>query len=227
MLIRIVTTKQKQMGKAVTDGQFRTLVGGLLTTNDETINIIDGELAQKAIDEMGNGPTRAEFIKWINNGCRLTTVLPNAFTVGDVFRHIAEKGDRRLYLSDSTQNWLIKPFVKKVIPIPATSRKISEHRLPQSMNDSAIQILAGTPGLLEAEEFLLIMYVLIFQPALAKELLGYELKKDKYYICHVMVNGKKVAFCVSWDGGAWYFRDYDFDRNTWSEGCLFLSFATA
>ncbi len=215
------------MKKAATSGQFRTFVGGLLTTKDEAIPEIDGGLIQKAIDECGNGTTQAELLKWINNGCRLTTVLANAFTVGDVFRHRAEKGDRRLYLSDNTQNWLIKPNLKKVIPIGTNPRKLSEYQLPQSMNDTSIQEKAGNPGCMDEETFLCVVYLLIFQPELASQVLGYSLRKDKVYIFHVMIGDKKVAFGVGWCGGGWSLFASDFGNGDgWSEGGLFLSFAT-
>jgi hypothetical protein len=215
------------MEKAATSGQFRSFVGGLLTTKDDTVAMMDGALIQKAIDKCGSGMTQAELVKWINNGCRLTTVLANAFTVGDIFRHRAEKGDRRLYLSDNTQNWAIIPNLKKVIPIRTDLGKLSEYTLPHSMNDSSIQTNAGNPGFMELEVFLCVMYLLIFQPNLAEQVLGYTLRKDKWYLFHVMVDGKKVAFCVYWVDDEWYFDARGFDYGVdWGAGLLFLSFDT-
>lgn len=162
------------------------------------------------------------------NGSQLTTVLANVFTVGDIFRHHAEEGDRRLYLSDNTQNWLIKPNLKKVIPIYTNLRKLSEYRLPKNMKDSLIQEATDNPDFMSEEEFLCIMYLSIFQPELAKQVLGFTLQKDKWYIFHVIVNGKKVAFFVCWYGGEWRFLTDNFDyRNAWFVGCVFVSFATA
>lgn len=216
------------MEKAATSGQFRTFVGGLLTTKDDAIPMINGTLIQKAIDECGNGMTQTELIKWINNGCRLQTVLANAFTVGDIFRHRAEKGNLRLWLSENTQNWAIKPNLKKVIPIRTDFGKLSEYALLNSMKDSLIQTNTGNPGCMELEVFLCVMYLLIFQPELAKQVLGYTLRKDKWYIFHVMVNGKKIAFYVGWGADGWNFnaRDFDFGGG-WSAGSLFLCFAIA
>lgn len=99
------------MGKAASSGQFRNLVGNLNMVPENVISQVDSALIQKGIDECGSGATQAEFVKWINNGCRLNTVLANSFVVGDVFRHQTEKGDTRLWLSENTQNWVIKPKV--------------------------------------------------------------------------------------------------------------------
>lgn len=214
------------MKKAASNGQFRSFVGGLLTTTEDAIPMIDSDAIQKAIDECGSGTTQAELIKWINNGCRLQQLLVNAFTVGDIFRHRAEKGDRRLWLSDNTKNWLIKPNLKKVIPIHTDLGKIVENRLPNNMNDTSIQKLAGHPGFMDEETFLLVMYLLIFQPELGKQVLGYALQKDKVYIFHIMVDGKQVAFSVGWDGDEWGFGADGFDDGfVWIGGFLFLSFA--
>jgi len=215
------------MGKAASNGQFRTLVGGLLTTKDDAIPTINGELIQKAIDECGSGTTQAELIKWINNGCRLEQILANEFTVGDIFRHRAEEGDRRLWLSENTQSHL-NPYLKKVIPIHANLGKLSEYCLPNNMNDSSIQSSVGNPGLMEFEKFLCVMYLLIFASELAKQALGYTLKKDKWYLFHVMVNGEKIVFSVDWDDNEWYFDARDFDNGRgWLEGFRFLFFANA
>lgn len=216
------------MGKAVaSNSQFRNLVGHLGMMSESFINQIDGTFIQNAIDKCGSGETQAEFVNWINNGCRLNTVLANAFTVGDIFRHRAEKGDHRLWLSDNTQNWLIKPNLKKVITINFDLKKLSEYCLPQNMNDSSIQENTGNPGFMTEEEFFLIMYLLIFQPDIAKQVLGYSLRKDKWYVFHVMVNGKKVAFNVYWDGGEWRLDAYGFDaRGWWIQDDIFLFPAT-
>ena len=200
-------------------------MGGLLTTKDDAIPTIDGTLIQKAIDECGSGTTQAEFIKWINNGCRLTTILANAFTVGEFLRHQAEKGDHRLWLSYNTQNWLIKPNLKKVVPIRTDLRKLSANRLPNNMNDSSIQENAGNPGCMTEEEFFCVMYLSIFQPGLAKQVLGFTLQKDRWYIFHVMVGGKKVAFGVYWRDVQWRFCASDFDDGRdWRTGSVFMSF---
>jgi len=215
------------MEKAASNGQFRALVGGLLTTKDDAVTIIDGTLIQNGIDECGSGITQSEFIKWINNGCRLNVVLANAFVVGDVFRHQAETGDRRLWLSDNTQNWLIKPNLKKVIPIRTDLRKLSEYCLPKSMNDTLIQEVTENPGFMSEEDFLCVMYLLIFQPKLAKQVLGFNLQKNKWYIFHTMINGKKVAFNGRWFGGEWVFSADDFDVGyDWRGGGVFLFPAT-
>ena len=213
-----------------TNGQFREFVGKLLVKgSDEKVATIDKTKIQRAINSLSNEEKVMEnLIMFINNDCQLHTVLANAFTVGDIFRHRAEKGDRRLWLSDDVLNWLIKPNLKKVIPIRAELlRKLSEYRLSENMNDSSIQTNAGNPGCMTEEEFLCVMYLLIFQPELGKEVLGYALRKDRWYLFHVLVNGKKVAFGVDWYDDEWGFNAYSFGSGgDWGEGPLFLSFAT-
>ena len=210
------------------NGQFRNLVGNLNMVPENAINLIDGTLIQRAINECGSGTTQAEFVKWINNGCRLTFMLANAFTVGEVFRHQVEVGDRRLWLSDNTQNWLVKPNMGKVVPIPSSLRKLSEYRLPSNMNDSSIQEVTNNPDLMSEEEFFVVMYLAIFQPQFAKQFLGFTLQKHQWYIFHVMVGGEKMAFCVGWDGGEWSFGVFVFGAGgVWGEGRVFVSFTEA
>ncbi len=58
------------MGKAATSGQFRDLIGKLLTKiNDQMVATIDGKKIQDAIDSAD--PTAENFIDWINNGCKV------------------------------------------------------------------------------------------------------------------------------------------------------------
>ncbi|MEI6022382.1 MAG: hypothetical protein WCQ32_00885 [bacterium] len=211
------------MEKTATSGQFRTLVGGLLTTNDEAINTIDGELIQKAINEMGNGSTRAEFIKWINNGCRLTPVLTNTFTVGDVFNNKVSKEGTSLFFSDNFKEWIINPFYKKNITIPSFScKKVFEYLIPENINGSEVDERNFTPASMEIEDFLLILYLFIFQPILGKELFGYELEKEQHYMFHVLLNGKKITCFLSKYGGGYNFNARIFNFSTWYTGRLFL-----
>lgn len=214
------------------NGQFRELIGKLLVKgSDERVATIDKTKIQNAVNLLSKSEDETvieNFIKFINNDCQMEMLLANAFIVGDIFRHRAEKGDRRLWLGDNTQNWLIKPNLKKVIPVLTDLGKLIENRLPNSMNDTSIQTLAGNPGLMNEETFLCVMYLLIFQPELGKQVLGYALQKDKVYLFHVMVDGKQVVFAVSWSEDEWDVSarafDYGYD---WSEGSLFLSFAIA
>lgn len=216
------------MGKAVSsNGQFRNLIGNLNMIPEDIINQIDGTFIQNAIDECGSGKTQSEFVKWINNGCRPNTILTNSFIVRDIFRHRAEKGDRRLYLGDNFQNWVVKPNLEKVIPISTDIGKLSEYCLPSNMNDSSIQTNTGNPDLMELEVFLCVIYLLIFQPELAKQVLGYSLQKNKWYLFHVMVNGKKVAFNVFWNDDEWDLDACKFDTyDWWNQDCVFLFPAT-
>jgi len=214
-----------------TRGQFCEFIGKLLVkVKDEKVTEIDKIKIQEAIDSLSSEEATVldKFISFINNGCQPTTVLVNSFIVGDIFCHRAEKGDHRLYLSDNTQNWLIKPNLKKVISIRTDLGKLSEYFLPKNMNDSSIQSNTGNPGLMELETFFCVMYLLIFQPELGKRALRFSLQKDKWYIFHVMVNGKKVAFSVRWDVGEWFFSAGGFDHgDDWREGYVFVSLAIA
>jgi hypothetical protein len=214
------------------NGQFRELIGKLLVKgSDERVATIDKTKIQNAVNLLSKSEDETvieNFIKFINNDCQMEMLLANAFIVGDIFRHRAEKGDRRLWLGDNTQNWLIKPNLKKVIPVLTDLGKLIENRLPNSMNDTSIQTLAGNPGLMNEETFLCVMYLLIFQPELGKQVLGYALQKDKVYLFHVMVDGKQVVFAVRWDEGEWNVPALVFDDGLgWIEGLLFLSFAIA
>ena len=214
------------------NGQFRELIGKLLVKgSDERVATIDKTKIQNAVNLLSKSEDETvieNFIKFINNDCQMEMLLANAFIVGDIFRHRAEKGDRRLWLGDNTQNWLIKPNLKKVIPVLTDLGKLIENRLPNSMNDTSIQTLAGNPGLMNEETFLCVMYLLIFQPELGKQVLGYALQKDKVYLFHVMVDGKQVAFGVDWYEDEWRVLANDFGYgNDWGEGNLFLSFAIA
>lgn len=214
------------MAKAATSGQARSYNAmSVSCIDEETLQGIDGAKFQSIIDNPDE--FRAKFTAWINNGCNLQMVLVNAFTVGDVFRHRAEEGDRRLWLSSNTQNWLIKPNLKKVVPIPTKICKIGGYELTKDMDDSSIQEEAGSPGFMSEEEFFCVMYLLIFQPELAKQALGFTLKKDKYYIFHVVVGDKKVTFVVYWDDVEWGFEAANFDNHyDWRKGFLFVSFTT-
>ncbi len=219
------------MGKAANRGQFCEFVGKALTNiKDDAIEKVDSEVLQKAIDEFGpEGATKSEFIKWIQNGCRMNYILANAFRVGDIFRHRAEKGDRRLWLSDNTQNWIVKPNLERVVPVRIDLGKLSDYRLPKSMNDSAIQIATNNPGCMDLDTFFCVAYLLIFQPKLAKEVLGYELKKDAWYLFHVeLADGTKVAMDLDGRGDEWNFCASAFgDDDTWPEGRVLLFFATS
>ena len=216
------------MGKAIaSNGQFRNLVGNLNMIPENVINQIDGNLIQNAINKCGSGETQAEFVKWINNGCQLNTILVDSFIVDNIFRHRAESGDRRLYLGDNFQNWVIKPNLKKIIPIRTDIGELKKYCLPSNMNDSSIQANTNNPGFIEFDSFLCILYLLIFQPELGKQILGYTLQKDKWYVLHVMVDGKKVACHVHWRGDEWRLHAYEFAASArWYGGSVFLFPAT-
>lgn len=221
----------KQQMETASNGQFRELIGKLLVKgSDEKVALIDKQKIQNAINLLSSNSENAfqGFVDLINNDFKLQTILTNAFTVGDIFRHRAEQGDCRLFLSDNTQAWLVKPNLKKVIPIRTDPRKLTKYCLPKNMNDSSIQQNAGNPGCMTEEEFFLVMYLLIFQPELGKQALGFALAKDKYYIFHVTLNGRKVAFFVDWHDDEWFFDALEFGTVLdWNEGRVFVSFAAA
>ena len=213
-------------------GQLLLMISNLfvtmLTEKSKKISAIDGDKIQEAIDMPDKENFLDEFIKWMNNGCKLTYNLINGFVVEQIFRHRAEKGDRRLYLSDNTQNWIVKPYLKRTVVIRTDLGKLSEFRLPHNMNDSTIQSEAGKPGLMDIDTFFLLWFMLIFNPELGKQVLGYELSKEKWYLCHVeLPNGKRVAVRVYWDDDEWYFSAREFDDGyDWNEGGILLFFAT-
>lgn len=214
-----------QLGALLT--MLHTVWMGMLTGKSDKFADIDGDKIQEAIDIPDKENFLAELIKWINNGCRLEYILANTFTVGTMFRHRAEKGDKRLYLSDNTQAWYIKPYAQRVIAVKTDLPKISEYRLPGNMDDTAVQEAKGNPGFMDFDTYMCVMYLLIFQPELAKQVLGYELRKDKWYLLHVeLPGGKKVAVDVNWDAGEWFFLVSDVDGRTWDGGDLFLYFVT-
>ncbi len=217
------------MGKAASGGQFRNLIGGLNTTTDSAIETIDGAQIQNAIDQLGKGITQEEFIKWINNGCRLSYNLINGFVVEQIFRHRAEKGDRRLYFGDQFKAWCVAPYLKHTVAIRTDLGAVSEFRLPRNMNDSTIQSEAGNPGFMDIDTFFLLWFMLIFNPELGKQVLGYEIRKEKWYLCHVELPGSvRVAVRVFWDDGGWRFGADAFDDGgDWRGGYILLSFATA
>ena len=217
------------MEKAASRDQFCEFTGKMLVTiKQEHVDTMDSAMLQQAIRNFDKGILQVELIKWINNGCQLETVVANAFTVGQVFRQRATKGDTRMDISGNTNEWLIKPNINRVIRIDTTPHPLVEYVLPQNMNDSKIQEEARNPGMMTEDEFLLLMYLCIFAPTLAKQVFGFNLRKDKYYVCHVLVGGKKKAFGVGWDGGEWYFNADGFGRNgAWSRVDVFLYFAAA
>ncbi len=199
----------------------------MLTEKSKKISEIDGQKIQDAIDMPDKENFLSEFIKWINNGCKLTYQLVNGFVFGDVFKHRAETGDKRLYFGDNYRELCVIPNLKKFIAIRELGRP-NEYRLPKSMKDSEIQTATDNPGNMDFETYCCLKYLLIFQPELAEQFLGgYKLNKKEWYVMHVeLPDGRVVAVGLGWGGGEWYFYAFSLGGLTWCKGDLFLSFAT-
>lgn len=213
-------------------GQLLMMISNLfvtmLTEKSKKISEIDGDKIQNAIDMPDKENFLSEFIKWINNGCKLTVQLVNGFVFGDVFKHRAETGDKRLYFGDNYRNWCVLPWFKKFIAIRELGRP-NEYRLPKSMKDNEIQAATGNPGNIDFETYSILKYILIFQPELAEQFLGgYKLNKKEWYVMHVeLPDGRVVAVYLRWDDDEWRFLASSLGAYTWGEGDLFLSFAAA
>ena len=200
----------------------------MVINNSKKLSEIDGDKIQEAIDAEDKETFFDNLIKFINNGCRFNYILANVFMVGDIFRQRATKGDTRMDISGNTEDWIIKPNLKRMVQVRNDLGNLSEYVLPENMDDTRIQEGAGNPGCMDLDTFFCVSYLLIFQPQLAKQVLGYELKKDKWYLFHVLVNGKKVAVGLYWDGDEWRWHAGDFDDGRdWSAGDVLLFFATA
>ena len=210
-------------------GAFLTMIQALfislLTGKSKVSNRIDGDKLEKAT----NSPDFLDrLIEWINNGCKLTVQLVNGFVFGDMFKHRAEVGDKRLYFGDNYRNWCVTPWLKKFISIRELGRP-NEYRLPKSMKDNEIQAATGNPGNIDFETYSILKYILIFQPELAEQFLGgYKLNKKEWYVMHVeLPDGRVVAVNLYWRGDEWFFGAISLGDGTWFGGRLFLSFAAA
>ncbi|MCX6755219.1 MAG: hypothetical protein NT068_01590 [Candidatus Nomurabacteria bacterium] len=149
-----------------------------------------------------------------------------SFVVGQVFQH-RNKDLVPQYFGDNFKNWMWAPAQSRTIVVDVF-RGVTpkEYILPKNMNDTAIQN-ANTSVPMEEDTFWAMHYLLIINPKLGKKILKYELRKDRYYICHVkLASGKVVAVNVYWDDDGWYCYANVFDYYTWNEGYVFLSLAT-
>ena len=152
-----------------------------------------------------------------------------SFIVGEVFQH-RNADCIPQYFGDQFNNWLWVPEKHKEIIVDTDAvRKLKEYRLPKKMNDTTIQKNAESKPM-SMDEYWLIRYLLIVNPELGKQLLGYELKQDgTVYIMHVVKpDGSVVAVRLGWDDAEWYsLADRFGGGNDWYEGSVFLSSATA
>lgn len=150
-----------------------------------------------------------------------------SFVVGQVFQH-RNKDLVPQYHGDNFKNWLWAPAQSKTIAVDVfRGRAIEEYVLPKSMNDTAIQnVNASVP--MEEDTFWAMLYLFIINPKLGKKILKCELRKDKWYICHVkLASGKVVAVSVCWDGDEWGCGASEFGCDyPWSGGDVFFSLAT-
>lgn len=149
-----------------------------------------------------------------------------SFKVSDVFGHRVS-GQVPQYLEVNYRNWIFNPNQGKTLTILSNIKKLVEFTLPKYMNDSAIQSEVKSTSM-DEELFLIVLYLLIINPELGKQLLDYELKKDKWYLFRVKTaDGTLSTVHVLWLDVEWTCIAREFDGNgLWSEGNVFLSFAT-
>jgi hypothetical protein len=152
-----------------------------------------------------------------------------SFIVGEVFQH-RNANCVPQYFSDQFNVWLWVPQKHKEIIIDTEAvRKLNEYRLPENMYDTTIEKNANSKPM-SMEEYWMTRYLLIVNPELGKQLLGYQLKQDgTVYIMHVtMADGSVVAVLLRCNDAEWYSDADRFDDGgDWSEGSIFLSSATA
>jgi hypothetical protein len=149
-----------------------------------------------------------------------------SFTVGQIFRH-RDPNCVPQWHGDNFKK-LVRDASERVISISRAKQKLSDYVLSKNMNSTEIQnATKSTP--IEENVFWLILYLLVIEPKLGKEVLNYELREDKYYIFHVRwKSGKVDAVNVRWDFGGWNLvsREFVYDGE-WFEGNVFLSPAIA
>jgi hypothetical protein len=215
------------MGKVATSKQFRNLVGNLNMCSDELIEKIDHEKMKQAVNQcFGGCETKAEFVKWINNDCRLTALSNDQFIVGQIFSGNNYEIDEWIFMDKNTRSILVEPNEGKIITISKFMGGHNEYVLPEAMNDSTIQDRTGSPGYMNEEHFLSCMYVSIFQPYAAKRKLGFSLRKslDNWYTFHVFGN-EIVSYRVRWLKNHFLIQANDFDLHhgqRWSSGGIFV-----
>jgi hypothetical protein len=147
------------------------------------------------------------------------------FRIGAVFGHRVS-GLVPQYHGKSFKDFL-KPSKNKIITIPLSMSKLVDYVLPKNMNDTEIQnATKSTP--MDEDIFWAVLYLLIIEPELGKQLLGYELTESYFYIFHViMVNGNVRTVRVHLRGEWLCFAlAFDDEGIPWSQGCVFVHFAT-
>lgn len=147
------------------------------------------------------------------------------FVIGEAFQHRSENCVK-LWLEDVFMSRVLEDVKRRTLAIEFKN-KVSEYILPKDMNDTAIQ-KAKKSKRLSVNEFFQLLYLLIVEPNLGKELLNFELnKKSKAYFFHLeLVSGESAAVRIRWDGGddEWSIEAHKWDpaKRPWRKGFIFL-----
>ncbi|MEI7810015.1 MAG: hypothetical protein WCI41_00440 [bacterium] len=121
----------------------------------------------------------------------------DTFKVGEVFFNNA-KGIMKLDLSEYFENVILKPAKERTISLDIVNRfSLIEYILPKDMCNT--KILENTYSVPPSDdEFWAILYLLIFEPYLGKEILNYSIQKNKKYVLHrTLPNGNYGDVTIS------------------------------
>lgn len=234
------------MKKAATGGQFRELIGKLLTKiGDDKIATIEHQQIQTLIDspnDMVDG-----FIAWINTGvtvvtktitetvhklaflCEVIIGTVSEFVVSDKFQHRAKsKFGIPLWMSKNFTNWILNPMKSKKVACTEKT-KLKKLRLTENMHDTLIKAEAGNPPAIPVATFLPLLWGML---SLQKNGEAKEdgLLNNRYAnIFHVLLeDGRVVAVCVGWDNDRWGLDSFELDYvRPWSADNVFWTLATA
>lgn len=149
-------------------------------------------------------------------------VLPITFTVGSVFIE-SDLSLTSMCFDDNFRKRFYEPQKEKPITIPTGMFKLKEYVLPKTMWDNAIQ--KNTSSIpLNIDTCWVILYCLIINPTLGKELLGYQLIKNKPYLMHVEIDKTVYAFRFGFHNTKWTFFLYplEYGDDDWPTGVVFL-----
>lgn len=150
------------------------------------------------------------------------------FIVGDVFRHCGGKGYAPMYIWKDAQNLLFTPNKDHRIDINNTIGKLRGYTLLTNMNDSNIQKNAKSIPI-SKDEFFLVLFLLIVNTKLGKEVLGYKLDTSKCYLFYVQIACEKLVTVSLFPGNdEWNVDCLDFNLNdAWLADAVLLYFGTA
>jgi len=234
------------MKKAATSGQFRELIGKLLTKiGDDKIATIEHQQIQKLIDSPDDMVTG--FIAWINTGvevvgktiteaisklaflCEVVIGIISEFTVSDKFQHRAKsKVGIPLWMSENFTNWILNPMKSKKVSL-AKQTKLKKFRLTENMHDTVIQKESGNPSPIPVAQFLPLLWGMLSLQKNGEAKENGLLNNGYANIFHVeLEDGRVVAVSVRWYDVEWFLRSdelvYD---DPWRAGCVFWTLATA